>query len=96
MNLFPIIIGLILAAMIPLAHAEENAIHVGRSAAGQLKFGVNFPLPLELLPSVFPGRPGYATGDLGIHVKQIAILCLNCFASIALDGIGKIKKYGES
>ena len=70
MKVFPIFTSLMLAVMISSAHAEENAIHVGRSAAGQLKFTVNFPLPLELLPSVFPGKPGYATGDLGIHAAD--------------------------
>ncbi len=59
-----------MATMAPRAGAVENAVHVGRSAAGQLKFQINFPLPFELLPSIFPGKPGYATGDLGIHAND--------------------------
>jgi hypothetical protein len=70
MKVIPIIIGLIMATMGPTAWSEENAVHVGRSTAGQLKFQVNFPLPFELLPSIFPGKPGYATGDLGIHAND--------------------------
>ena len=66
----PVLLTLWFALAVPLAWAEENAIHVGRSAAGQLKFAVDFSLPFELLPSVIPGKPGYATGDLGIHAAD--------------------------
>ena len=47
--------------------ADESEIHVGRSAAGQIKVEIHFDPPLELEPSVFPGISGYATGLLGMH-----------------------------
>ena len=70
MKFFPGLLTLLYALATPQARAEENAIHVGRSAAGQLKFAVDFSLPFALLPSVFPGKPGYLTGDLGIHAAD--------------------------
>jgi hypothetical protein len=47
--------------------AAENEIDVGHSAAGQLKVEVGFDFPLGLPVSPFPGLPGYATGEVGLH-----------------------------
>ena len=46
---------------------EEQEIVVGRSAAGELKIENEFTLPVELPVSIFPGIPGYATGELALH-----------------------------
>lgn len=40
---------------------------VGRSAAGELKIDSDFDQPVELPVSIFPGIPGYATGELALH-----------------------------
>jgi hypothetical protein len=45
----------------------EDEMNVGHSAAGQLKVQVDFEQPLGLPVSVFPGSPGYATGEVGFH-----------------------------
>jgi hypothetical protein len=52
------------------ALAEEE-ISVGHNAAGELKIQINFPLPLRLPVSVFPGMPGYVTGELGLHSAAV-------------------------
>lgn len=49
-----------------LAH-EEQVIEVGRNATGQIVVDSDFPQPVGLPPSIFPGFPGFATGELGIH-----------------------------
>ena len=49
-----------------LAH-EETVITVGRSAAGEVLVDSDFAQPVELAPSIFPGIPGFATGELGVH-----------------------------
>jgi len=40
---------------------------ISRSAAGQLQVGIDFAQPSRLPVSVFPGMPGYATGEMGLH-----------------------------
>ena len=42
-------------------------MNVGHNAAGQLQVQVDFEQPLGLPVSVFPGSPGYATGEVGFH-----------------------------
>ena len=59
-----------LAAATELVLAEDE-LDVGRSAAGQLKVDIDFPQPFELAVSVFPGMPGYATGELGVHSASV-------------------------
>jgi hypothetical protein len=49
-----------------LAH-EEAVVLVGRSGAGDLRVHLDFEQPVELPPSIFPGIPGYATGELAFH-----------------------------
>lgn len=49
------------------ASAQEEEIHVGRTAAGQLKVEVEFTQPLPLPVSVYPGITGYATANVGLH-----------------------------
>jgi hypothetical protein len=49
-----------------LAH-EEQVIVVGRNAAGELVVDSDFDQPVELPVSIFPGIPGYATGELALH-----------------------------
>ena len=58
---------LALAVFSTLVTGAETEIHVGRSAAGQLKVEAELPQPHELEPSVFPGITGYATGLIGVH-----------------------------
>jgi hypothetical protein len=45
----------------------EDEIEFGHNAAGQLKAEIGFEPPLGLPVSVFPGIPGYATGEVGFH-----------------------------
>lgn len=40
---------------------------IGHNALGQLKVQIGFDQPLGLPVSVFPGWPGYATGEVGFH-----------------------------
>jgi len=40
---------------------------IGRTASGRLKAIIEASQPLALPPSVFPGIPGWATGELGFH-----------------------------
>jgi hypothetical protein len=49
------------------ALAGEDEVIVGHSGSGQLKVEVGFEAPLGLEVSVFPGFPGYATGEVGFH-----------------------------
>jgi hypothetical protein len=49
-----------------LRSSGEDEILVGHSATGKLKVEVGFDL-LRIEASVFPGLPGYATGDMGFH-----------------------------
>lgn len=62
-------LGLPLAAAlwITKAAAHEEAIEVGHNSAGKIVVRLDFPQPIELAPSVFPGISGYATGEFGIH-----------------------------
>lgn len=46
--------------------AEDDLV-VGHDSLGQLKVEVGFEQPLGLPVSVFPGWPGYATGEVGFH-----------------------------
>jgi len=49
-----------------LAH-DEVVLLVGRSAAGEVIVDSDFHQPVELPVSIFPGIPGYATGELAFH-----------------------------
>lgn len=51
----------------PTAPAADNDVLVAHAAHGQLKARVEFPLPLDLESSTFPGFPGFATGEVGFH-----------------------------
>ena len=46
---------------------EEQVIVVGRNVAGELVVDSDFDQPVELPVSIFPGIPGYATGELALH-----------------------------
>lgn len=61
-----LMLAVLASANVTPARAEEE-IHVGRSAAGQLKVHLEFTPPVGIPPSVFPGIPGYATADLALH-----------------------------
>ena len=52
---------------IPALAQVEQEILCGRSAAGELKVVSDFAQPVELPVSIFPGIPGYATGELAFH-----------------------------
>ena len=56
----------LIAPVASQARAEEEIL-AGRNAAGQLRIEVGYAQPLALPVSVFPGIPGYATGELGFH-----------------------------
>jgi hypothetical protein len=56
-----------LGASVALRASAEEEMHVGRTAAGQLKVEVGLAQPLPLPASVYPGITGYATGDVGLH-----------------------------
>lgn len=61
---------LTLAALVSagvLRVAAEQEIHVGCSAAGQLKAKLEFTQPVEVEPSIFPGISGFATAGLALH-----------------------------
>lgn len=45
----------------------EDELVVGHDSLGQLKVEIGFDQPLGLPVSVFPGWPGYATGEVGFH-----------------------------
>jgi hypothetical protein len=45
----------------------EDDIEVGHNTAGQLVVSIGFTPPLGLPVSVFPGFPGFATGEVGLH-----------------------------
>ena len=47
--------------------SDELEIHVGRTAAQQIKVEINFPQPVQLPASIFPGISGYAFGELAFH-----------------------------
>lgn len=61
---FCVIVSAVLASQVL---ADEDAIHVGRSSAGQIKAEIEFDQPAVLPVSVFPGINGYATGLLALH-----------------------------
>ncbi len=52
---------------IPALAQVEQEILCGRTAAGELKVVSDFAQPVELPGSIFPGIPGYATGELAFH-----------------------------
>jgi len=55
-----------LVAASALRAAAEDDLLVGRNAAGQLKLEIGFAQPFRLA-TIFPGVPGYATGEIGFH-----------------------------
>ena len=57
--------ALCLAVLRAVAH--EEAIEIGRTAAGKLRVADVFDPPAALPRSVFPGIIGQATGAIGIH-----------------------------
>lgn len=71
MKAFQTFITVLLAMISTLLTAQEAEVHVGRSAAGQLKVQAEFPQPHELEMSVFPGITGYATGLVGVHSTEL-------------------------
>lgn len=69
MNKLGIILGVALGAAVEVviwAH-EEQVISVGQNAGGSLVIDSDFPQPVELPASIFPGINGYATGELAFH-----------------------------
>jgi hypothetical protein len=46
---------------------DEDAIIVGTGAAKQIKFDDGFPQPFVVPASIFPGFPGYASGEIAFH-----------------------------
>ena len=46
---------------------EETVILVGHNTAGELIVDSDFPQPVVLPASIYPGISGYATGELGLH-----------------------------
>jgi hypothetical protein len=69
-NLFRSLASLLMAACIGSTASParaEDEMNVGHNAAGQLQVQVDFEQPLGLPVSVFPGSPGYATGEVGFH-----------------------------
>jgi hypothetical protein len=48
------------------AHEEQEMI-VGASAAGQIKVDEDFLQPFGVPASIFPGFPGYASGEIAFH-----------------------------
>ena len=50
-----------------ISAVAEDEIEVGHNAAGQLVVEIGFTQPLGLPVSVFPGLPGYSTGEVGLH-----------------------------
>ncbi len=62
----PLMLGLAGLMFISSLLAEEE-IQVGHNAVGQLQIRKEYAPPLVLERSVFPGIPGYATGEVGFH-----------------------------
>lgn len=62
-----VMMAVVLAMTVLQTFADEAEIHVGHTAAGQIKAHVEFPQPVELEPSIYPGVSGYATGLMGMH-----------------------------
>jgi hypothetical protein len=73
MRSFPVrsICSLVLASLAisqrSLARAEELELECGRTAAGQIKVILDFSQPILLPVSIYPGVPGYARADVGVH-----------------------------
>ena len=61
------IAALVVQAACPCLAHEEAVIVAGRTGAGQLVADADFDQPVGLQPSIFPGIPGYATGELAFH-----------------------------
>jgi len=57
----------VLAGLSPALAHEEQVLSVGRNAAGEVIVDSDFPQPVELPVSIFPGIPGFATGELAFH-----------------------------
>jgi hypothetical protein len=55
------------AGVLRAQQPEEVEIQVGRSAARELRVASDFTQPVELPVSIFPGIPGYATGEVAFH-----------------------------
>ena len=64
------------AATLPASARDHFEIVIGRNAAGQLQVHADFPQPIGLPPSIFPGYVGYAAALPG-------------FASLDLDEPGE-------
>lgn len=64
-----IILGATLCAAVvsPLLAHEEQVISVGQNSLGSLVVDADFPQPVHLPVSIFPGITGYATGELAFH-----------------------------
>ncbi len=58
---------LLLAASLASAVRAEDEMLVGRTAAGQLKIVTEFPQPVPLDLSIFPGISGYAFAEPAFH-----------------------------
>src|SRR6516165_8353865 len=69
-NLRCLLVLACVALSVWLARAGDEIV-VGHGAAGQLKVEIGFEQPLGLPVSVFPGSPGYATGEAGFHSAAI-------------------------
>ena len=61
------LVSVLTSTVLPTLAHEEQVIVVGRSAGGELRIHSDFDQPVELPVSIFPGMPGYATGELALH-----------------------------
>jgi hypothetical protein len=58
--------GFMALGLVP-AKAQESAVIISRTSAGQLQATPEFEMPFPLELSVFPGISGHATGRMGFH-----------------------------
>lgn len=58
---------IILLIWTSLVASAEDEMVIGHNLLGELKIQIGFDEPLGLPVSVFPGWPGYATGEVGFH-----------------------------
>jgi hypothetical protein len=67
--LYPRFILLTVLAIVigALTLSAEDEIEVGHNATNKLVVQIGFDQPLGLPVSVFPGWPGFATGEVGLH-----------------------------
>jgi hypothetical protein len=65
-RIIPFVVLAVIGLGMMLVSAEVE-IEVGHNTANQLVVQIGFNQPLGLPVSVFPGWPGFATGEVGLH-----------------------------